>query len=100
MAAKYKHVVPYGVLSLDESGNCEALTEKPENDYLINTGMYMVRQELIDAMPENEAISFPEIIERCKAEGRKIGAYIIEESAYMDMGQMEELDRMKNKLRV
>ena len=100
VAAKYKHVVPYGVLSLDESGNCEALTEKPENDYLINTGMYMVRQELIDAMPENEAISFPEIIERCKAEGRKIGAYIIEESAYMDMGQMEELDRMKNKLRV
>ena len=100
VAAKYKHVVPYGVLSLDESGNCEALTEKPENDYLINTGMYMVRHELIDAMPENEAVSFPEIIERCKAEGKKIGAYVIEESAYMDMGQMEEMDRMKNKLRV
>lgn len=100
VAAKYKHVVPYGVLSLDEDGNCVELTEKPESDYLINTGMYMVQQDLIDAMPESEVISFPEIIERCKAEGKKIGAYVIEESAYMDMGQLEEMDRMKNKLRV
>lgn len=100
VAAKYKHVVPYGVLSLDEEGNCVELTEKPENDYLINTGMYMVQQDLIDAMPRSEVISFPEIIDRCKTEGKKIGAYVIEESAYMDMGQLEEMDRMKNKLRV
>ncbi len=100
VAAKYKHVVPYGVLSLDEDGNCEKLTEKPENDYLISTGMYMVRHALIGEMPQNETISFPEIIEKCKAEGKKIGAYVIEESAYMDMGQLEEMDRMKNKLRV
>ncbi len=100
VAAKYKHVVPYGVLSLDQDGNCEKLTEKPENDYLINTGMYMVRHELIGVMPQNEAISFPEIIEKCKTAGKKIGAYVIEESAYMDMGQMEEMDRMKNQLRV
>lgn len=100
VAAKYKHIVPYGVLSLDADGNCVELTEKPENDYLINTGMYMVQHDLIGAMPQNEAVSFPEIIERCKEEGKKIGAYVIEESAYMDMGQMEEMDRMKNKLRV
>ena len=60
----------------------------------------MVRHELISAMRQNEVISFPEIIERCKADGKKIGAYIIEESAYMDMGQLDEMDRMKNKLRV
>lgn len=100
VAAKYKHVVPYGVLSLDAGGNCVELTEKPESNYLINTGMYMVQPDLISTMPQNEMISFPEIIERCKAEGKKIGAYVIEESAYMDMGQLEELDRMKDKLRV
>jgi len=100
VAAKYRHVVPYGVLSLDQDGNCEKLTEKPENDYLINTGMYMVRHELIGEMPQNEAISFPEIIEKCKNHGKKIGVYVIEESAYMDMGQLEEMDRMKNQLRV
>ncbi len=100
VAAKYKQVVPYGVLSLDEDGNCEKLTEKPQNDYLINTGMYMVRHALLGVMPQNETISFPEIIEKCKDEGKKIGVYVIEESAYMDMGQLEEMDRMKNKLRV
>ena len=42
----------------------------------------------------------PEIIDRCYNKGKKIGVYTIEESAYMDMGQLEELEKMKMKLNV
>lgn len=100
IAAKYKHVVPYGVIDIDENGCYGKLTEKPENNYIINAGMYIADSELIQTMPQNEEISFPELIERCKADGKKIGVYIIEESAYMDMGQLEEMEQMKNKLKV
>lgn len=100
VGAKYKHIVPYGVISFDEDGNCEELIEKPESNYIINTGMYVVNHTLISEMPQNEEISFPDLIEKFKGEGKKIGVYVIEESAYMDMGQLEELDRMKKKLRV
>lgn len=100
VAAKYNHVVPYGVISFDKDGDYEKLIEKPESNYIINTGMYVVNHNLINAMPKNEEISFPDLIEKFKGEGKKIGVYVIEESAYMDMGQLEELDRMKKKLRV
>lgn len=100
VAAKYKHIVPYGVISFNEDGDYEELIEKPESNYIINTGMYVVDKELINAMPQNEEISFPDLIAKFKADGKKIGVYVIEESAYMDMGQLEELDRMKKKLRV
>lgn len=100
IAAKYKHVVPYGVIDIDENGCYGKLTEKPENNYVINAGMYIVNGDLINTMPQNEEISFPEVIEKCKEQGRKIGVYIIEESAYMDMGQLEEMEKMKNKLQV
>lgn len=100
IAAKYKHVVPYGVIDIDENGYYGKLTEKPENNYIINAGMYVVNADLVGAMPQNEEISFPKVIEQCKADGKKIGVYIIEESAYMDMGQLEEMEQMKNKLKV
>lgn len=100
VAAKYKHVIPYGVISFDEDGKYEKLIEKPESNYVINTGMYVVNYNLIKTMPQNEEVSFPDLIEASKNEGKKIGVYVIEESAYMDMGQLEEMDRMKKKLRV
>lgn len=100
IAAKYKHVVPYGVIDINENGCYSRLTEKPENNYIINAGMYVVDSNLIEIMPHNKEISFPEVIEKCKSEGKKIGVYIIEESAYMDMGQLEEMEQMKSKLKV
>lgn len=67
---------------------------------MISTGMYVVNNELVTLMPQNENISFPDLIEIFKKEGKRIGVYIVEESAYMDMGQLEELEKMKKKLNV
>lgn len=100
VAAKYRHVVPYGVVSCDDKQNYLESHEKPELNYLINTGMYVVSKELISLMPHNEEISFPALIDFFRQRGKKIGVYVVEESAYMDMGQMEELEKMKKKLNV
>lgn len=100
VAAKYRHIVPYGVVSCDEKNNCTKIHEKPQLDYLINTGMYIVSKELLELMPRNQEITFPDLIESFRKNERKIGVYVIEESAYMDMGQLEEMEQMKKKLRV
>lgn len=101
VAAKYHHVVPYGVVECNNEGNTYfGISEKPEINYLISTGMYVVNNELVTLMPQNENISFPDLIEIFKKEGKRIGVYIVEESAYMDMGQLEELEKMKKKLNV
>ena len=101
VAAKYHHVVPYGVVECNNEENIYCgISEKPEINYLISTGMYVVNNELVTLMPQNENISFPDLIEIFKNEGKRIGVYIVEESAYMDMGQLEELEKMKKKLNV
>lgn len=100
VAAKYRHTVPYGVVGCDEKNVYQGISEKPELHYLINTGMYVVNGELLHSMPHGQQISFPDLIEAEKQSGRKIGVYVVEESAYMDMGQMEELEKMKKKLNV
>lgn len=100
VAAKYHHMVPYGVIECGAKQEYVGISEKPELNYLISTGMYVVNEELANQMPCNEEISFPELIEAFKNKSKKIGVYVVEESAYMDMGQLEELEKMKKKLNV
>lgn len=100
VAAKYHHVIPYGVVDCDDHNQYLDILEKPELNYLISTGMYLVNDALIKMMPHDEAISFPDLIDSFKKEGKKIGVYVVEESAYMDMGQLEEMEKMKKKLNV
>ena len=100
VAAKYQHIVPYGVVNCDDRKNYLSISEKPELNYLISTGMYVVDQELLQLMPHGQEIAFPDLIDFFKQNGKKIGVYVVEESAYMDMGQMEELEKMRKKLNV
>ena len=43
-------------------------------------------------------IGFPDVIDRYRAAGENVGIYPINESSWMDMGQMEELEKMRRKL--
>ena len=76
------------------------MEEKPTFECTMNTGMYVVSPDIFHELKKDESISFPEVIDRCYNKGKKIGVYTIEESAYMDMGQLEELEKMKMKLNV
>ena len=95
----FKHVtIPYGVFSLKENGEIDTITEKPTMNFLTNTGMYVVDKQVVQELSENTAISFPDIIEKYRSAGEKIGVYPVSENSWMDMGQLEELEEMRRRL--
>ena len=99
MVCAFKHyVVPYGVVELGEDGGIAAMREKPELNFLTNTGVYVVEPRVVEEMKMGEVIGFPDVIDRYRAAGEKVGIYPINESSWMDMGQMEELEKMRRKL--
>lgn len=98
--SRYTQKVPYGVVEIDGENNYLGVTEKPEFSYLINTGVYIVNQRVIEELPLGTEADFPDIVERYRAAGERIGCYIVNEAAYMDMGQIEELEKMKEKLNI
>lgn len=99
MVCALKHyTVPYGVVELGEDGGIAAMREKPELNFLTNTGVYVVESRVVEEMQEGESIGFPDVIDRYRKGGEKVGVYPISESAWMDMGQMEELEKMRRKL--
>lgn len=96
-----KHTsVPYGVINVNNEGSYEGIIEKPEYKFLINTGLYIVNPKILNDLEMNRNVGFPDIIEEYRIKGEKIGVYSIEEKAFMDMGQLEELEAIKKLMEV
>ena len=99
MVCAEKHVtIPYGVVETGESGVITAMQEKPAFQFLTNTGLYLVEPEVLDDIGEDEVIGFPDIIERQRRRGRRVSAYTVGEEDWLDMGQLDELEKMRERL--
>ena len=93
-------LIPYGVVEMGDDGCVEEMKEKPEIPILTNTGCYIVEQKIMEYLTEEEVVSFPEIIMRCKNRGERVGVYPIGENAWLDMGQFDEMENMKKQLKL
>lgn len=99
MVCAYKTIIiPYGVLEMGKDGSIENIQEKPELSFLTNTGVYIVEPKVIDDLEEDLSIGFPDIVEIQRNKGRKAAIYPISENDWMDMGQISELEKMKERL--
>ena len=99
MIGAYKNInIPYGVIEMGKNGTIESMKEKPHMSILTNTGIYIVEPEVIDDIEDDEAVGFPDIVEREKRKGRKVAVFPITENDWMDMGQLPELEKMRVKL--
>lgn len=90
--------IPYGVVNIDENGSVHSMQEKPNMSFFTNTGCYFVEPEVIEKLSYNEPIDFPVVIENYIKEGNQIGIYPIGEEAWLDMGELNELEKMKVKI--
>ena len=86
MVCAVKHfTIPYGVVELGGDGDISGITEKPEMNFLTNTGVYVVEPSVIDGLAYNEPIPFTDIIADVRAAGGRVGVYPVSENSWMDM---------------
>lgn len=88
--------IPYGVIETGEDGLMTGLKEKPEQTYMINTGVYILNPELIDEIPEGEFFHITHLMEKVKARGGRVGCFPVSEHSWRDMGEWPEYLRMIN----
>lgn len=99
ICAKKQFKVPYGVIEVNDNSEIENIREKPEMLFLINTGMYIIDSKVIEEM-EEATIGMPDIIHKYRKRGEKVGVFLIEEQKWLDMGEMEEMEKMKKRLEI
>lgn len=98
VCAKNEITVPYGTIITDEHQNIIGMEEKPKISTNVNTGFYIIEPEFIYRIPENRKIDITDIIQSCINSHDHVGCYIIEENQWMDMGQMDQLEKMRERI--
>lgn len=92
------YTIPYGVINLSENGDISSTKEKPEYNFLVNTGMYILEPDVLEDIPENEFYHITYLIDKYIEEGKKVGTYPITENCWLDMGEFKEMERMIEKI--
>ncbi len=82
--------IPYGILHFKKEGRIKNIQEKPEFDFTVNTGVYVLSKKAIDFIPKNKRFDMTDLIGKLIKNKKKVGVYPISEKSYMDTGQWEE----------
>lgn len=99
LVAALKHLgIPYGTIETGEDGQLLEMKEKPNFDFMINAGMYILEPHLLSEIPENEFFHITHLIEKLKQAGRKVGVFPVSEQSWMDVGQWDEYNKTSKKL--
>lgn len=86
--------IPYGVIETGEDGIMTALREKPELNYQVNTGAYILNPECIEEIPEGEFFHITHLMEKITARGGRVGCFPVSEGSWHDMGEWPEYLKM------
>lgn len=86
----------YGVLHLGghhgETQRVLAYEEKPEFDYAVSMGIYVVGPGVLDLIAPNEPLDFPDLVQRLLDDGRPVGSYVYD-GYWLDIGRHEDYER-------
>lgn len=82
--------IPYGICDIVDNGQLCAMREKPHYDFMVNTGLYILRASTLDLIPPNEFYHLTQLIDDVKARGGRVGVFPISEKAWLDTGEWRQ----------
>jgi NDP-sugar pyrophosphorylase family protein len=85
----HRITIPYGVVEISKS-NVTGLREKPEQEFFINAGIYVVSPACLALIPPNTFFDMPDLVNRLVEEGSSVGAFPIIEY-WRDIGTPADL---------
>ncbi|MFH1521154.1 MAG: nucleotidyltransferase family protein [Candidatus Micrarchaeota archaeon] len=91
---KHTTKIPYGVAQTKD-GEIIAFQEKPELEHYINIGAYVLSPEIFDFINDKEDFA-KDVFPRLLSKGKKICAYKIEKGVWVDIGRVEEYEKLKD----
>jgi mannose-1-phosphate guanylyltransferase len=83
--------ISYGVLEHEE-GRAKGFLEKPSQQYLVSTGIYLMEPTIFDHIPVEGAFGFDQLMWAMLADGVPVNVYE-HEGTWIDIGRIDDLRR-------
>ena len=88
------YAIPYGVCDIDKTGELIKMREKPEFDFLVNTGLYVLEPKLLELIPDNKSFDMSDLIDELNKKKMKVGVFPVSEKSWLDVGQWENFSQI------
>ena len=98
VAALKQFLIPYGTVETSDGGELIAIKEKPDMNFWINTGMYLLEPEVLNEIPEGDFFHITHLIDKLKSQGKKVGVFPVSEGSWLDTGEWGEYNKTQEKL--
>ena len=90
--------IPYGIIHFGKEGKIREIQEKPEFDFTINTGVYILSKKSLDFIPNKKSFDMPDLIRAILEKGENVGVYPVSQKSYVDVGQWDEYKKATSRL--
>ncbi len=85
--------VPYGVVNIDSDHYVTHVTEKPNYDFTIMSGIYVLEPSIFEYIPDNEFFGMDDLISSMISGGKRVSCYPIEDG-WFDVGEFDEYKKL------
>ena len=97
VASTKEYVIPYGTCDLDKKGHLLKINEKPIFNFLVNTGLYLLKPEIIKLIPLNKKFDLPDLLKKMQKLNYTIGVFPVDSEAWLDVGEWDEYYKTRKK---
>ena len=94
---RYEFQIPYGVIET-EGARVKGLQEKPELQFLVNAGIYLLEPSVHTEIPHGQRFDMTDLIEKLLAAGRTVTSFPIVEY-WLDIGQPGDYERAQEDIK-
>jgi dTDP-glucose pyrophosphorylase len=99
IASSKKYRIPYGICRFNEK-NFEKFDEKPELNFFVNTGLYIIKNKLKKIILKNQRVDATDFINLVKSKKYSVGVYKIKDNQWFDTGKWSELNKTLKNLNI
>lgn len=90
----YSVNVPYGIFELD-GRNIKGIKEKPSYNYYANAGIYLLKKEVLDFIPDDTFFNATDLIEKLVSMSKKVIRFPLT-GYWIDIGKPEEYKKAQD----
>jgi len=88
---QYDFQIPYGIVNVNND-QITSIEEKPTQNHLVNTGIYILENEVLNYIPDNTFYDMPTLFKTMIADKKITIPYPISEY-WLDIGQINDLEQ-------
>ncbi|RDU73920.1 alcohol dehydrogenase [Helicobacter anseris] len=90
---EFHYQVPYGVVQTDKKGGIVSITEKPNLNFNVSAGIYLLNPSVIHLIPQDTFFDMPNLFNKILCEKRYNTSTYLVTDYWIDIGRHEEYNK-------